>query len=414
MPLLYFVLSCLGALATLLALVRVRRPPQLGFPILLVAWPTGEWPLFQIGWQVVATIALGVAGAFDEPIGLVGLGISVLSWLGLLIVAWVGRRARPTMTAAFADELGGDYLERLSDERRTALRDRPDGGWTRLPVHFDRGGLVIDHDRRYGDHPKRHLLDIYRPADRTDLAPVVVQIHGGAWVSGHKQQQGQPLLHRLARQGYVGVAINYRLAPKSRFPDPIIDVKRALAWVRAHIADYGGDPDTVFVTGGSAGGHLASLAALTPNLATFQPGFEDVDTSVVGAIPFYGPADFCDRHGIRGRFAAMEPFLSRMVMPGPRVDDPELWELVSPISHVGPHAPPFCIIQGANDVLVYREETRRFADELRDASQQPVVYWEVPGAQHAFDTFNSPRASVAVDAVETFVGYVLGSRVRAL
>ena len=102
-----------------------------------------------------------------------------------------------------------------------------------------------------------------------------------------------------------------------------------------------------------------------------------------------------------------------MVMPRTRGDDPELWELVSPISHVGSDAPPFCIIQGANDVLVYREETRRFADELRAASDQPVVYWEVPGAQHAFDTFNSVRTAVAVDAVETFIGYVLASRIRA-
>ena len=83
-----------------------------------------------------------------------------------------------------------------------------------------------------------------------------------------------------------------------------------------------------------------------------------------------------------------------------------LWDKVSPITHVRADAPPFFIIQGANDVLVWREEARQFADALRAVSHQPVVYWEVPGAQHAFDTFNSRRSWVAVDAVERFVGWV--------
>ncbi len=412
MPLLFLLVACWGAIATYTALVRVRRLPQLGFAVLMLAWPTGEWPLFHIAWQMLATVAFGLLGAFEVPIGGIGLAITVVSWLGLLQVHRIGNRARPSMQEAFAETLGADYLDRLDPVRREALRHRPDGGWSRLPVYFDRNGIAIDHDRSYGEHPKRQLLDIYRPAERVTGAPVILQIHGGAWVIGHKQQQGQPLMHRLAGQGYVAVAMNYRLAPKARFPDPIIDVKAAIAWIRENIAEYGGDPDTVFVTGGSAGGHLAALAALTPNLAAFQPGFTEVDTTVVGCIPFYGPADFCDRHGIRGRFAAMEPFLRRMVMPVPLHEDPALWDLVSPITHVGPDAPPFLVIQGENDVLVYREETRRFVDELRAVSRQPVIYWEVPGAQHAFDTFNSPRAAVAVDAVETFVGHVMATRVR--
>ena len=74
-------------------------------------------------------------------------------------------------------------------------------------------------------------------------------------------------------------------------------MKRALAWVKEHIAEYGGDPDFVAITGGSAGGHLSSLAALTPNVAAFQPGFEDADTTVQAAVPFYGVYDFTNRDG---------------------------------------------------------------------------------------------------------------------
>ena len=87
----------------------------------------------------------------------------------------------------------------------------------------------------------------------------------------------------LAAQGWVCVAINYRLAPRDPFPAHIVDVKRAIAWIREHIAEYGGDPSYLAITGGSAGGHLAALAALTPNDPAYQPGFEDADTSRAGA-----------------------------------------------------------------------------------------------------------------------------------
>ena len=83
-------------------------------------------------------------------------------------------------------------------------------------------------------------------------------------------------MSRMVELGWICVSINYSKSPRSKFPAHIIDVKRAIAWVRENIADYGGDPDFIAITGGSAGGHLASLAALTPNDPMFQPGFENV------------------------------------------------------------------------------------------------------------------------------------------
>ena len=85
---------------------------------------------------------------------------------------------------------------------------------------------------------------------------MLLQVHGGAWTIGNKDQQGIPLMQHLAAKGWVCVAINYRLAPRDPFPAQIIDVKRAIAWVRENIAEYGGDPDYIAITGGSAGGHL--------------------------------------------------------------------------------------------------------------------------------------------------------------
>ena len=93
---------------------------------------------------------------------------------------------------------------------------------------------------------------------------MLLQVHGGAWTLGEKEHQGRPLMNQMAAKGWVCVAINYRLSPRDPWPAHIVDVKRAIAWVRDNIADYGGDPDYLVITGGSAGGHLAALAALTP------------------------------------------------------------------------------------------------------------------------------------------------------
>ena len=87
----------------------------------------------------------------------------------------------------------------------------------------------------------------------------------------------------LAERGWVCVTANYRLSPRATWPDQIVDVKRALAWTKANIANHGGDPGFVVITGGSAGGHLCALAALTVNVSEFQPGFEGADTSVAGS-----------------------------------------------------------------------------------------------------------------------------------
>src|SRR5262249_54129606 len=140
-------------------------------------------------------------------------------------------------------------------------------------------------------------LDVYRHRDGRTRCPVLMQIHGGAWIVGSKNEQGLPLMLQLASRGWVCVSVDYRLSPRATFPDPLLDLKQALRWIREHIAEYGGDPEFVVVTGGSAGGHLCSLVALTANEPEYQPGFEQVDTSVKACVAFYGVYDFTDRFG---------------------------------------------------------------------------------------------------------------------
>ena len=93
----------------------------------------------------------------------------------------------------------------------------------------------------FAPHGRRGLLDIYT-SEVTPAAgaPVLLQVHGGGWTIGNKDQQGLPLMQHLAAKGWVCVAINYRLAPRDPFPAHVIDVKKGIAWIREHIAEYGG------------------------------------------------------------------------------------------------------------------------------------------------------------------------------
>ncbi|UQX10362.1 alpha/beta hydrolase [Candidatus Mycobacterium methanotrophicum] len=331
--------------------------------------------------------------------------VSALSWLGLLGLNRVGRAANVPLTAALDAGLG--------TARRTESGDlwkRPDGAGTAKTPGVIRmmriyGDYAHDTDIPYGDHGSRNHLDIWR---RPDLdpgarAPVLLQVPGGAWMVGSKRQQAYPLMSHLAELGWVCVAINYRLSPRSTWPDQIVDVKQALVWTKEHIADYGGDPDWIAITGGSAGGHLSALAALTANDPQFQPGFEGADTSVRATVPFYGVYDFTRNDAIH---PLMVPTLAKYVFKLRRAETAEGFRSASPVAHVSADAPPFFVLHGRNDSLIPVEQARAFTARLREVSRQPVAYAELPFAQHAFDIFGSARATHAALAVEQFLAEI--------
>jgi acetyl esterase/lipase len=248
-------------------------------------------------------------------------------------------------------------------------------------------------------------LDVYRRRDRPAGCPTLLQIHGGGWMVGSKNEQGIPLMLHLAARGWVCVSVDYRLAPVATFPEPLVDVKRAIAWIRERGREYGANPDFLVVTGGSAGGHLCSLAALTANDPEYQPGFEEVDTSVRGCVAFYGVYDFTDRHG-HYRNPGLAKLLQRWVMKQPLAHARDAFEKASPMSRVRADAPPFFVIHGDRDTLVPVAEARRFSEALRASASAPVVYAEIPGAQHAFEIFPSLRATFVVHGVERFLAWL--------
>ena len=220
--------------------------------------------------------------------------------------------------AVFRDTARRDARRRLRGDRRTVTaRRRRRRDLIGVPPHeLIRRRYVEKADTvRYGPHPRVNFADIWRRRDlpRDGKAPVLLQVPGGAWAIGMRRPQAYPLLSHLAERGWVCVSIDYRVSPRHTWPDHIVDVKRALAWIKENIAEYGGDPDFVAITGGSAGGHLCALAALTPDDPQYQPGFEDADTSVVAAVPIYGRYDWFSTRG-PGRWEFIAGSLQRFVV----------------------------------------------------------------------------------------------------
>ncbi|HZR81253.1 MAG TPA: alpha/beta hydrolase [Candidatus Binatia bacterium] len=384
-----------------------------GFVSFFAGWLTGELALHHVAWQAVATVAFVALGALAAWPGWVALAIDFVSWCAL--VAWYlrARDARHVVEDALASALGAAYRDELRAESTdllpTALR------WRQLALPFPMRDAAVERirDLPYARAGERHLrLDLYRPRERSarpPKMPVLLQVHGGGWAVGSKNEQGMPLMLQLASHGWLCASIDYRLSPRATFPDHVVDVKQGIAWLREHASEYGGDPDFIVITGGSAGGHLASLAALSPNDPDFQPGFESKDTTVQGCVSFYGVYDFTNKNGVY-RNAGLRRLLERWVMKARLDDARERYERASPLYRVSADAPPFFVIHGDRDTLVPVGDARHFVEALRAVSREPVLYAELPGAQHAFEIFPSLRSQHVIDGVERYLFWLRDRR----
>lgn len=270
-------------------------------------------------------------------------------------------------------------------------------------------GVRVQRGRTYARVDGRPLrLDIYRgptAGDGERRKPAVINVHGGAWVMGSRREQARPLLGDLAANGWVGFNVDYRLSPKVTLDEQVHDVKRAIAWVREHADELDVDPGRIVLTGGSAGGHLTALVALTAADRSRQPGFPDADTSVRAAVPFYGVYD------LPGEIAVEHPGIARMVqrhvVQADPVTTPERFTRLSPLALIGADAPPFFVVHGDADSLVPVDEARRFVAALRTHSASRVTYVEVPGGEHAFDLIHSRRTADVFAQLATFLEEVV-------
>lgn len=200
------------------------------------------------------------------------------------------------------------------------------------------------------------LCDIYKPLGKGPF-PAVLAIHGGAWQHGSKVNM---LRHawKLAGSGYVVVAINYRLAPAHRFPAQVHDCKHAVRWIRSRSEKLNINPDQIAVFGYSAGGHLAAMLGTTDENDKLEGDVEEelqkyssrVQCVVIGGAP-------CEFGWIKSR--ALVGWLGESPQ-----ENPQLYAIAAPITHVSPDDPPFAIFHGSADDVVPPKSSREFHDKL--------------------------------------------------
>ncbi len=384
----------------------LSRNPYASVLVFWFGWPTSEVPGLYATASALDALRRGRRGDFAGAKGKAALALTVASWAILGAIRYRGATtAAPALEAGLTEQLGPDYAGELkalpTEPTRSGRRNLPLRTTVSRRRFVDKQNIVS-----YGPHGRANLADIWRRRDlpRDGKAPVLLQVPGGAWMIGWRRPQAYPLMSHLVSRGWVCVSMNYRVAPMHTWPDHIVDVKRALAWVKENIAAYGGDPNFVAISGGSAGGHLSALAALTPNDPKFQPGFEEADTSVLAAVPYYGRYDWYSTEE-PGRAEFVE-VLERLVVKQKLSTHRHIYLDASPLRYVQADAPPFFVLHGTDDSLIPVVEAREFVEELRSVSKSPVAYAELPYAQHAFDIFGSPRAHQSAEAVARFLSWV--------
>lgn len=405
MPLIFLLFAVFVGLLACNLYRPALSAPRLRVASFLAGWLTGELALHHIAVQAAVTLVFALFGGLAGPLGSLGLALVLISWAAMAWFYLQSGKAGDEVQQALQQALGESYADDIAPPLRAQLRDKPDLKRLKYPFRIIEPDVEVIKNLPFGSH--RQKLDIYRPRRAITRRPVLLQIHGGAWTRhmGSKNEQGLPLMNHMAKRDWLCVSINYRLSPTATWPDPVIDCKEGLAWVKNTIADYGGDPDFVVVTGGSAGGQLAALLALTANDPTLQPGFEHQATGVQGAVPFYGVYDFTDSGNLQTSDHTRR-FYEDHLFKASMATDRAVFEAASPLFRIHADAPPMLIIHGDKDSLVPVEDARRFSERLKQISQQPVAYAEISGAQHAFDMFLSLRSEWVTYGVERFLAYL--------
>jgi acetyl esterase/lipase len=211
-------------------------------------------------------------------------------------------------------------------------------------------------------------LDIFRPDNLEKPAPLLVFIHGGSWKGG-KRLDYQMYLVDFAKRGYVTATVSYRLIRDACYPASAEDVTDAIDWLHEHGGEYGYDPSRMAVIGGSAGGHLALLAAYG-----WKQGSEG---KVKAVVDIYGPADLTTEYARNHRLVT--DFLA-----GKYEDSPELFRHASPVTYAGSNSPPTLILQGSADRLVPASQSDSLHKKLIDLGV-PCEYHRLPGWPHTMD-----------------------------
>jgi acetyl esterase/lipase len=295
------------------------------------------------------------------------------------LLAWVALAGCAHGTPAGADGPGG-----------AAAAGRPTGPVT---------GTVW-RELQYAPESKAERLDLYRPPHATGTLPLVVDIHGGGFAVGDKEDSAElVIVNALLARGFAVASLNYRMSDEARFPAGVQDVKAAIRWLRAHAGTYGLDPDRFGAVGESAGGYMSVMLATTASSSAFDnPALADptVSSAVQAVADWWGPIDFT---AMDSQFSATpsckgkinlsadpgSPYSRWLGAPIPMV--PDRVRAADPTTYLAstPSLPPILIEHGRDDCTVPFQQSEDLATALRTVPGANVTLHIVPNAGHGLD-----------------------------
>jgi len=381
-----FVLDILGLIVAVIGAASITRDKPGSFRPLHILINELPWVPSLFGTLLVA---LGLRRRRKPWAGILLGGVGALLASNTFL-RW--RAATDDMESAFKAGFGKDYLERIppSARERLPLKRVSLGNSLGGSARRDQGKLIRDIEFARPDG-QALCLDVYKPSVAPAIGeryPAVIVIHGGGWRNGDKYEYFESHSRHLAAQGYVVFDIQYRLAPTTRWPGQLEDVKAAIRWVRQHADDYQLDPGSILLLGRSAGAHLALMVVCCP----------DEDTRIRGVVSVYGPTEL--------RWEGLAPDSPIIdLMGGPYESLKTVYETASPVAQAREGLPPILMIEGGMDALVPNTHGDLFSGRLYMLGS-PFALLRIPWSRHGFDAvYFGMGAQVAQYYIDRFLAW---------
>ncbi len=260
---------------------------------------------------------------------------------------------------------------------------------------FPEGTILHGNIPYQNDTLQKHLLDIYLPSNPQGKIPLIIWVHGGGWLSNDKYADMgymKETISALMNEGYALASIDYRFSTQAVFPAQMLDCNAAISFLIKNADKYGLDPDRMAIMGFSAGGHLASMLALSKNqnIDDFFLPETNRNFSFKAVVDFYGPADLTLFPG------ANDPKAPEGLLIGAApLDRPDLAKMASPVSFVDENDPPFLIIHGEKDDMVSPRQSYLLNSWLQVKGIRSELMI-VPGAPHYGSMFDADEIRVKV------------------
>lgn len=267
-----------------------------------------------------------------------------------------------------------------------------------IQVNMERSGLWQDTNVTYAQvpgwlgHATRDLkLTVIRHFEgQAEKMPVIVWFAGGGWMDVDHNVH-LPNLVDFARAGFVVASVEYRHSNLANWPAQLEDAKAAIRYLKAHAATYQIDPDKVIVMGESAGGHLASMTALTSGMSQYETGaYLEQNSDVAVAVPWYGVVDplSAKQNSASDDF----DFVYRNLLGAEPEEAPELDQAADPLSFVEKNQVPFMILHGTKDEVVPLADSEKLYEMLVE-NGHPADLIELEGAAHMDEAYLQPEVS---------------------